>query len=357
MSLQVVVGWWRIHMKWRMLYVIFLGQIVSFTLAVVSLTSSLIADLGSSLVHSPTLKHSKLAFSLLSAYVVHEIAYSSAEDASSWFPGIGISSWGSLMLKEIILRSIKLLNPCSKRSVPVHFAYQCHFARLLDDSVGDNVDADLGTRYSVWQLIGAVLSVIGLGLVMLSDAGVGGGGGSKPLLGDVIVIAGTVFMAMSNVREEFFVKKKDLVELLTMLPLFGLLVSAVQISIAERTTLESLQWTRDRILAFAGFAGSAFVFYSLTPFVLRMSGAAMFNLSMLTSDMWAVVFRIFIYHQEVDWLYYVCFAVVVIGIVVYSLMAGDPDEAVTSSMENGTHTGYQLLNDETGADRADDSRS
>lgn len=34
----------------------------------------------------------------------------------------------------------------------------------------------LGTRYSMWQLIGAALSILGLGLVMLSDAGVAGGG-------------------------------------------------------------------------------------------------------------------------------------------------------------------------------------
>lgn len=84
----------------------------------------------------------------------------------------------------------------------------------------------------------------------------------------------------------------------------------------------------------------------------QMSGAALFNLSLLTSDMWAVVVRIFIYRQEVsffrsltsvwtlsnttklqiwvhnmwlsplqvDWLYYLSFSIVVIGLVVYLLM-------------------------------------
>lgn len=32
---------------------------------------------------------------------------------------------------------------------------------------------------------------------------------------------------------------------------------------------------------------------------MQLSGAAMFNLSLLTSDMWAVVIRIFIYQQQV----------------------------------------------------------
>lgn len=34
----------------------------------------------------------------------------------------------------------------------------------------------LGTRYSLWQILGAAISAAGLGLVLLSDAGVGGGG-------------------------------------------------------------------------------------------------------------------------------------------------------------------------------------
>lgn len=34
----------------------------------------------------------------------------------------------------------------------------------------------LRTRYSLWQLFGAATCVVGLGLVLLSDAGVGGGG-------------------------------------------------------------------------------------------------------------------------------------------------------------------------------------
>ncbi|KAG6437255.1 hypothetical protein SASPL_102167 [Salvia splendens] len=42
-----------------------------------------------------------------------------------------------------------------------------------------------------------------------------------------------------------------------------------------------------------------FLFCTLMPFVLKRSGAAFFNLSMLTSDMWAVVIRIFIYKQKV----------------------------------------------------------
>lgn len=39
-------SWWRSHVTLRTLYLLFLGQLVSFTLALMSFTSSLIADLG-----------------------------------------------------------------------------------------------------------------------------------------------------------------------------------------------------------------------------------------------------------------------------------------------------------------------
>ncbi|XP_020081778.1 uncharacterized solute carrier family 35 member C320.08-like [Ananas comosus] len=52
---------------------------------------------------------------------------------------------------------------------------------------------------------------------------------------------------------------------------------------------------------------------------MQMSGATLFNLSLLTSDMWAVLIRIFFYRQQVDWLYFLAFGVVAIGLIIYSV--------------------------------------
>lgn len=79
---------------------------------------------------------------------------------------------------------------------------------------------------------------------------------------------------------------------------------------------------------------------------MQKSGSTLFNLSLLTADMWAVVIRIFFYQQQVqvswfilsfslkfcelhpglkyafslqvEWLYYVSFAVVGVGLLIYS---------------------------------------
>uniref|UniRef100_F6HKJ7 Solute carrier family 35 member F1 n=1 Tax=Vitis vinifera TaxID=29760 RepID=F6HKJ7_VITVI len=146
--------------------------------------------------------------------------------------------------------------------------------------------------------------------------------------------------------QEFCVKKKDRVELMSMLGLFGLLVSVCEISIVELKSLESIEWSTKIVLAFVGFALSNFLFYTLVPFLLKISGATMFNLSALTSDMWAVVIRIFFYRQKVDWLYYLSFAVVAIGIIIYSTTEKDP--IPSPSPEDGNLSAqYQVLNGES----------
>ncbi|KAF5954005.1 hypothetical protein HYC85_006861 [Camellia sinensis] len=117
------------------------------------------------------------------------------------------------------------------------------------------------------------------------------------------------------------------------------------IAIVERTTLESIKWSAEIILAFAGYALASFMSSSLVPFVLKMNGATMLNLSILTTSMWAVVIRIFFYHQQVDWLYYLSFAIVVVGIVVYSKT--EKDHVPVPALEDGNLNGqYQVLSEE-----------
>ncbi|KAH9619340.1 hypothetical protein KSS87_003807 [Heliosperma pusillum] len=104
-----------------------------------------------------------------------------------------------------------------------------------------------------------------------------------------------------------------------MLAVFGLVFSICEIALLERQAFESIEWSYDVILGFAGYAAAGFLFYTLLPHLLKLGGATMFNLSALTSDMWAVLIRILFYNEEVSWLYYVSFAIVALGLVIYSI--------------------------------------
>ncbi|OEL18214.1 Solute carrier family 35 member F2 [Dichanthelium oligosanthes] len=121
----------------------------------------------------------------------------------------------------------------------------------------------LGTRYSLWQFVGSGACVTGLALALQSDAKSPNeqDPGKIPLLGDALVIAGTVCYAFNNVGQEYCVKNKDRVELVAMLGLFGSLISTVQMYPLHNSLLINL---------FAGFAGANFTFCSVTPFVLKV---------------------------------------------------------------------------------------
>eukprot|EP00249_Psilotum_nudum_P007928 c20917_g1_i1 orf=319-1152(-) len=176
---------------------------------------------------------------------------------------------------------------------------------------------------------GAGICVVGLVLVILSDVhSKDRVEGSVPILGDMLVILGSILYAVTNVSEEFLVKKVDFIELMAFLGSFGALISACQLIILERHELKSIHWAASSVLPFITYALSLFFFYTLAPLLLKISGSAMLNLSLLTSDMWAAAIRVFLYHQKVDWLYFIAFGAVAIGLVIYSTCDDDNGESV-----------------------------
>ncbi|KAL9242499.1 hypothetical protein vseg_016491 [Gypsophila vaccaria] len=178
----------------------------------------------------------------------------------------------------------------------------------------------LKTKYGWRKFLGVAICIAGIVLIVFSDvnAEVRKEGGSDPLKGDMLVLAGATLYGVANVSEEFLVKNADKVELMAFLGVFGAIISAIQIAIVERTELKAIHWSAGAALPFAGFAVAMFLFYSLVPVLLQMSGSTMLNLSLLSSDMWAVLISVFAYHQKVDWMYYLAFASVAVGLVIYS---------------------------------------
>nr|XP_043611006.1 solute carrier family 35 member F1-like isoform X2 [Erigeron canadensis] len=324
-------SWWRRRSEiWTVVSVLLLGQFVSFILALLNFTSSLSANQGA---NSPVTLglFGYLALTLVNGSI---LLYQRHELLIPWY-------WYAL-LAFFDVQGNYLFNSAyyftSITSVALLDCWTVAWVILLTWIF-------LGTRYSLWQFLGAAICCVGLALVFLSDAGVGGGGGSNPLLGDTLVIGATIFYALSNVGQEYCIKKNSLTELLSMLGLFGILFSAIEIAAFERKNLEEVTWSAELILTFVGYTVSFLMFYSLTPIILQTSGATLFNLSLLTADMWAVIIRIFVYHQKVDWLYYVSFSVVGVGLCIYSKT--EKDRNLSPKPENRIpSTQYQLVHEE-----------
>ncbi|CAN7128716.1 unnamed protein product [Brassica rapa subsp. narinosa] len=184
----------------------------------------------------------------------------------------------------------------------------------------------LKTRYSLMKISGVVVCILGVVMVVFSDVHAGDrSGGRNPVKGDFLVIAAATLYSFSNTSEEFFVKNADRVELMSFVGLFGAIIGAIQISIFERDALIAIHWSTEAVLPYIGIAIGVFLFYTILTVLLKTNGTAMFTLSLLTSDMWAVLIRIFAYHEKVDWLYYLAFATTAIGLIIYSMKDNDQE--------------------------------
>ncbi|KAI3928970.1 hypothetical protein MKW92_038932 [Papaver armeniacum] len=320
---------WRNKNVLGVIFLLFLGQLVSTNLALNSFTSSLLANHS---VNAP-LTQVLLCYTLLALVYTPIVLYRQKLSVPwYWYLLLGfIDVQGNFCV-------VKAYQYSSITSVMLLDCWTTPWAIILTWIF-------MGTRYSICQFFGAAVCMAGLCLVVFSDSVGGASGGKNPLLGDGLVIAGTVCYALSNVGMEYCVKKKDLVEVLSMLGIFGMLVSICQICLMERNNLEEIRWSPEIISLFGSFTVSAFVFYSTIPYVMKLGGAVFFNLSLLTSDVWGVIIRVFVFHQNIQWLYYVSFITVGVGLFIYS--TNDQNSITTTNVENeNDNIQYRLLDEE-----------
>ncbi|CAN8280046.1 unnamed protein product [Cochlearia groenlandica] len=189
----------------------------------------------------------------------------------------------------------------------------------------------LKTKYPLIKICGVAICIIGVVMVVFSDVHAGSrAGGSNPVKGDFLVLVGATLYAVSNTSEEFLVKNANSVELIAFMGFFGAIISAIQIGILEQGELKAIHWSSDVVFPFVRFAVGTFLFYSLLPVILNAYGSTMFNLSLLTADMWAVLIRLFAYHEKVDWLYYLAFSTTAIGLILYSMKEKENGEDVVN---------------------------
>jgi solute carrier family 35 protein F1/2 len=204
----------------------------------------------------------------------------------------------------------------------------------------------LGAKYRRQHIVGVVICLFGMGCIILSDSSnlddigpsQGDDGGddqksSNAVKGDILCLIGTSLYALSNVLQEAMVKTKDRVEYLGMLGFFGTVISIIQTSIFERKKLlYDIEWNTVTILYTTGFVLCLFLMYRNTSAFLTTSDAALFNLSLLTSDVYAVIFSYFVFGYTVSWLYFVALVLAVTGVLLYHT-AGPVHDNVEAAVE------------------------
>ena len=190
----------------------------------------------------------------------------------------------------------------------------------------------LGSKYTYKHVAGGVVSFAGLAILMFSDASDGDdrSGRANPVLGDFLVLLAAALYASSNVMQEvLLLDGAPTTEVLAAVGGIGVIVSGLQCLTFEFSQLNSLGGVAGvtGVGEVAAFAIFLFAMYSLVPDVLRRCGAAAFNISMLSADLWAVIARVTLFGGFTGAFSALAFAAsfvtVSVGLVLFAA-AGDP---------------------------------
>ncbi|KIM33102.1 hypothetical protein M408DRAFT_20401 [Serendipita vermifera MAFF 305830] len=88
-------------------------------------------------------------------------------------------------------------------------------------------------------------------------------------------------------------------------------------SALEHEGMRTAPWD-GRVIGFiVAYTVSMYILYTVAPILYRLASSTYFNLSILTSDFYGLIFGIFLFQLKPYWLYFFAFVVVLSGLVTY----------------------------------------
>ncbi|KAJ6621359.1 DUF914-domain-containing protein [Mycena sp. CBHHK59/15] len=173
-------------------------------------------------------------------------------------------------------------------------------------------------KYHWTQILGVFICISGLGLLVGSDeltkkdwTAMSRG------KGDAFMIAGATLYGFTNATEELFVRKRPLYEVVGQLGMFGFFICGAQAAGLEHAQMKTVTWDRMTIGLIIAYTAAMFILYTVAPLLYRMASSAYYNLSLLSSDWYGLIFGLGLYHYSPYWLYFVAFALVLAGLITY----------------------------------------
>jgi solute carrier family 35 protein F1/2 len=173
-------------------------------------------------------------------------------------------------------------------------------------------------KYTWSQITGVLVCIGGLGMLVGSDLLTNKNW--EPVSkgkGDAFMIAGATLYGITNATEELFVRNSPLYEVVGQLGMWGFIIC-----LSQAAGLEHKQWveaTWDGRIAglLVAYTAAMFILYTTAPILYRMASSTYYNLSLLSSDFYGLLFGLFLYHYSPYWLYFPAFAIVIVGLVIY----------------------------------------
>jgi len=176
----------------------------------------------------------------------------------------------------------------------------------------------LRPRYHWTQLLGIIICIAGLGLLVASDEITDKDWpAASKVKGDIFMLIGASLYGFTNATEEFFVRRSPLYEVIGQLGMWGTIINGCQAAGLEHALIPQANWNGATVGLLIAYTAAMICLYTVAPILYRMASSAYYNISLLTSDFYGLLFGLFLFHYSPYWLYFPAFAVVIFGLIVY----------------------------------------
>lgn len=175
------------------------------------------------------------------------------------------------------------------------------------------------TRFHWTQILGVIICLGGMAMLVGSDI-ITDKTASIALdkaKGDGFMIAGAILYGFTNATEELFVRKRPLYEVVGQLGMWGVIISAAQAGGLEARDYKNHTWNGATVGLILTYTVGMLILYTVAPLLYRMASSTFYNLSILSADFYGLLFGLFLYHFDPYWLYFVSFAVIILGLITY----------------------------------------
>jgi len=155
--------------------------------------------------------------------------------------------------------------------------------------------------------------------------------------GDILCVLAALGYGIGDAAAEFWSKHVDRVEYLGMIGIGGMFWCLIIVPIFEREAVLDLFTDRQSflpvLLVILWYIASLVGYYVFESIFLKKSDATLLNLSLQTSNFWAVIFSIVVFQEKPGPQFYVAVSMVIAGVICYELCGNSPSHPEEARME------------------------
>ena len=95
------------------------------------------------------------------------------------------------------------------------------------------------------------------------------------------------------------------------------MINAIQGASLERHLFSESTWNGATVGFLIAYTCAMLFLYTLAPILFRLSSSPFYNISILTSDFWGLLFGLGLFGYKPYWLYFIAFALIIVGLLIY----------------------------------------